>query len=143
MKNLLIAAIVGVFLFAGSSAISWYLMTQQEIANKDDEVTLDENVEDDPISVPILDEVEKKDEMLGGLQPDVPVSHKSVLELAKTLRIKEQEVSDRKRMLAEEKVGLEAMKNELAIERKSLDSMADKVDSKNREVNRAVGNLES
>ena len=129
MKNLLIAAIVGVFLFAGSSAVSWYLMTQQEIANKVDEVP-EETVDPETVILPVADEVAKQDDMPVPLRPDIPITHTAVLELGKSIRVKQMEMADRKKKLDEEKVGLQAMQSEMKLERKALDSMAERIDAK-------------
>ena len=131
MRTLLIAAIVGVFLFAGSAAVSWYLMNQQQQLAEvtDDEKELDEL---DPANEipPVVEKVKKEEEMPVGLRPDLPITVESVMEMSRSIRKKEQELIARENQIKKDEEGVKLLFGDLEREQKELTGFSSQVDKK-------------
>ncbi len=138
MKNLLIAAIVGVFLFAGSAAVSWYLMNQQQMAEADlEEDTTDEL---DPANkiTPVSSEVEKVEQMPVALRPDAPLTVESVMELSRSIRKTEAQLKDREEQIKRDEQGLKMLFADLQKEQQELAGLSSQIESKIRTLRELV-----
>ncbi len=143
MKTLLIAAIAGVFLFAGSATVSWYLMNQQEqiaAEKQDSEGAMDEL---DPASKlpPVVAAVEKTDQMPVGLRPNAPITVESVMELSRSIRKTEQQLVAREQKLQQDEAGIELSFADLKRERDELSAFSNQIESKIRKYRELVEQL--
>ena len=138
MKTLLLAAIAGVFLFSGSAAVSWYLMNQQQMANPETEQEQVDAESADGQETPPTKNVEKSEEMPVGLRPETPISLDAVMQLSRSVRLKEQQLKAEEERLKKEEEGLKMMFTDLKLEREQIVGFAEQIDSKLRKLRELV-----
>ena len=138
MKTLLLAAIAGVFLFSGSAAVSWYLMNQQQMAETEQGPETPAEVEPGAENVPPVTTVEKTEEMPVGLRPDAPITLEAVIQLSKSVRLKEQQLKAEEERLRKERDGIDLMFKDLELERDQMKAFGDQIDSKIRSLRELV-----
>lgn len=127
MKNLLMALIVGVLLYAGSAAASWYLMNQQPDPLLAESESEEEGLRD---ITPIGMAIEKQPQLPVGLRPELPLTVETVLELSESIRRKEQELIDREKAIEKTEQNIKMLFEDLKVERAELNALMEGIEAK-------------
>ncbi len=128
MKNLMMALIVGVLLYAGSAAASWYLMNQQPEPMLAESELEEASKDITPIGVA----AEKQPQLPVGVRPDLPLTVETVLELSESIRRKEQELIDREKAIEKSEQNIKMLFEDLKIERAELNALMEGIETKLR-----------
>jgi len=128
MKNLIMAGIVGVILFAASASVSWYLMNQNKKAEDDAVAKVDPEAE---AGVPPIDNSKQKEEKMPvALRPTTPLTQEAVLELSRSITRKERQLIEREKLAERTEQNIRLLFEDLKVERAQLTELAAKIESR-------------
>ncbi len=134
MKSMLVTGFVGIVLFAGSAAVSWFLMDKKkensaEVAEAEKGNDKSEHgVVNEP---PVLgDGAEKKEQLPVAIRPDTPLSVEAVLELSESIKRKERDLVEREKSVEKAEQNIKVMFDDLRVERAELLTVMDGIESK-------------